>query len=160
MPYRKVDACLWGSATFRSLTEDGRALYIYLLTSPHNNALCTFRIGPGTAADDLQWDFERTEKAFWELVNTRRPDGAPMLHWDKSTGLVAVHGQLEKEKIVNPNSATACLKVLETLPSVSPIFLESLRACERLAKPFLKPLIERLRERIPEQQEQEQETRA
>jgi hypothetical protein len=157
MAYRKVDSCLWGSSTFRSMSEDARSLYQYLLTSPHNNALCCYRLGPGTAADDLQWEASRAEKAFMELVKTCRPDGTPMLHWDKATGLVAVHGQLEKEKIVNPNSATACLKVLESLPSTSPVFSEPLRACEQLAKPFLKRLVKRLRERIPEQQEQEQE---
>lgn len=164
MAYRKVDSCLWGSSTFRSMSEDARSLYQYLLTSPHNNALCCYRLGPGTAADDLQWETARAEIAFNELVSTHRPDGTPMLHWDKATGLVAVHGQLEKEKIVNPNSATACLKVLESLPSTSSVYSEPLRACERLNKPFLKPLIKRLRERIPEpypeQQEQEQEQEA
>ena len=143
------------------MSRDARDLYIYLLTCPHNNQLCCFRLGLGYAADDLQWDQESVKKAMAELTGTRSPDGTPMVIRDEETLLTMVYGQLEKEGIVNKNCAISCVKVLDTLPTSSPVYDEIFKACERMDKPHLEPLTERLRERLgerfPKQQEQEQE---
>ena len=164
MSFRKVDQLLWKSRTFRSMSEDARALYQYLLTSPHNNALCCYYLPDGYATADIQWDLPRFRAAMDELVSTRRPeDGTPMVVYDPANSLVLVWGQLEKEGLANPNAAKAALKALATMPRHSEIYAEVVAACERLRQPFCKQLTEALRERIPDprarvqEQEQEQE---
>lgn len=136
------------------MSEDARALYQYLLTSPHNNALCCYVLRPLYAADDLQWSPERVQTAMGEVANTFRPDGTPMVIRDPETHLVAVYGQLEKEKIVNPNAMKSCITALNELPTQSNVFAEPLRAClainPTLKDPFLEPLIELIGKRLPE----------
>lgn len=149
MAYRKVDERLWGSFTFRALSEDGRALYQYLLTTPQNNPLCCYLMPVEYASYHLQWTPQRVQKAMAELVKARRPDGSPMVIRDEVTTLTMVYGQLEKEVIINGNVAKACEKVLRELPTASPIYVEVIRACESLNKSFLKSLIKSLRERLP-----------
>lgn len=86
-----------------------------------------------------------------ELVKTVRCDGTPMIYRDETTDLVVIHGQLEKEGIINLNCAKACEKILDALPKHSQIYAVVLLACEALNKPYLKFLIEKLHERLGEQ---------
>ena len=153
MSYRKIDQKLWTSQTFRSLSEDARTLYQYLLTSPHNNALCCYVLPELYAAHDLQWLPERLREPFKELLSKRRPDGSPMIYRDEA-GVTFVHGQLQKEGLVNGNAVKAAVKVLEAMPTNSPVYRHVLDEVKALAsqtdKPFHEPLIERLEERLPE----------
>lgn len=57
--YGKIARRTWNSRTFRSLSEDARTLWLYLLTSPHANTLGLYVLRPAYAVDDLQWMGER-----------------------------------------------------------------------------------------------------
>ena len=153
MSYRKIDQKLWTSQTFRSLSEDARTLYQYLLTSPHNNALCCFVLPELYAAHDLQWSPERLREPFEELLSKRRPDGSPMIYRDDAD-VTFVHGQLAKEGLVNGNAVKAAIKALDAMPTFSSVYVHVLAEVIVLSsqtdKPFHEPLIERLEKRIPE----------
>lgn len=153
MSYRKVDQKLWTSSTFRSMSEDARTLYQYLLTSPHNNALCCYVLPDLYAAHDLQWLPERLREPFEELLSKRRPDGTPMIYRDEA-GVTFVHGQLLKEGLVNGNAVKAAIKALDAMPTKSAVYARVLGEVKALAsqtdKRFHKPLIEQLQERTAE----------
>ncbi|ECL8497802.1 hypothetical protein FTY95_05685 [Salmonella enterica] len=45
--YGKVNSSFWTSESIRSLSDDGRMLSLYLLTSPHANMTGCFRLPDG-----------------------------------------------------------------------------------------------------------------
>ena len=57
----------WSSSDMRSLSEDARALALYLLTCPHGTIAGVFRLPDGYACEDLQWCSERVSEGFSEL---------------------------------------------------------------------------------------------
>lgn len=57
--YGKVNSSFWTSESIRSLSDDGRMLSLYLLTSPHANMTGCFRLPDGYVCEDLQWDKNR-----------------------------------------------------------------------------------------------------
>lgn len=159
MAYRKIDGNrFWKSPTIRSLSDDARMLCLYLLTSPHTNPLCVYRLPEGYGASDLQWSMDRYREAFRELLEKEKEDGTKgLIAFDPRTELVTVKGQLEKEGIFNPNTAKSCITSLESLPLNSQIFQYVLTVVQRLRKPYTEGLEERLLQHIPNLQEQEQE---
>jgi hypothetical protein len=65
--YGKVHTSFWTSETTRSLSEDGRALALYLLTSPHSTIAGVFRLPDGYVCEDMQWAPERVAEGFRNL---------------------------------------------------------------------------------------------
>lgn len=65
--YGKVNSSFWTSESIRSLSDDGRMLSLYLLTSPHANMTGCFRLPDGYVCEDLQWDKNRVSEGFEEL---------------------------------------------------------------------------------------------
>lgn len=65
--YGKVHTSFWASANIRNLSEDGRALALYLLTCPHGTIAGVFRLPDGYASEDLQWTSKRVREGFAEL---------------------------------------------------------------------------------------------
>lgn len=65
--YGKVHSRIWESADFRALSEDGRALALYLLTCQHGTIAGVFRVPDGYACEDLQWDAQRVTEGFANL---------------------------------------------------------------------------------------------
>jgi hypothetical protein len=133
--YRKIDTRLWTSSTIRALPEDARFLYYYLLTAPHSNILCCYRLPFAYMADDLQWDNDRVKAAFNILVSTPCSDGVGHLveHCVK-TELVTVSGQLEKEGLQNQSMVAGAIKVALTLPNNSSVFNRIIRAIMTIQK--------------------------
>ena len=70
--YGKVFSSFWTSSNIRALSEDGRALAIYVLTSPHGTISGAFRLPDGYESEDLQWSSERVKKGFEELLRFPR----------------------------------------------------------------------------------------
>lgn len=108
--YGKVFSTFWTSATTRSLSEDGRALALYLITSPHTNMIGVFRLPDGYVCEDLQWSSERVSKGFQNcLVNGFATRSEPS-KW------VVIHKHLVWNPVDNPNQAKAALKLAEAIP--------------------------------------------
>ena len=108
--YGKVFTSFWTSETTRALSEDGRSLALYLLTSPHTNMIGVFRVPNGYVSEDLQWGFERVSKGFANLSDKR------FASRDESSMWVVIHKHLEWNPIENPNQAKSALKLLEAVP--------------------------------------------
>jgi hypothetical protein len=68
--FSKISPALWQSERFNSLpSDDGRYLYLYLLTNEHQNSAGCYRLLDLYACSDLRWSIERYSKARSELVD-------------------------------------------------------------------------------------------
>lgn len=111
--YGRVFCAIWGSRDFRSLTEDGRALVLYLLTCPHTTMIGAFSLPVGYLVEDIQWTPERIESAFAELF---RKGFATLC---AKSGWVWIHKYLEWNEPDNPNQWKAARKLAAKIPSCS-----------------------------------------
>ncbi|EAZ2247997.1 DNA-binding protein [Salmonella enterica] len=113
--YGKVNSSFWISESIRSLSDDGRMLALYLLTSPHANMIGCFRLPDGYVCEDLQWDAKRVSEGFEELSR----NGFAIR--DKATRWVLIPGYLEWNGFENPNVAIAALKLFRDIPDKATI---------------------------------------
>jgi hypothetical protein len=64
-----VQTSLYGKATFRRLSDDGKYFYLYLVTGPVSTSLSgVVSAGPLTLAEKLCWPVERVKAALADLV--------------------------------------------------------------------------------------------
>lgn len=70
--YRKIDVRLWGDDRFQALSglePSGKALWLYLLTSPNTNSIPgLFRAGEAAMAEELGWPLKAFREAFGEVI--------------------------------------------------------------------------------------------
>lgn len=109
--YGKVFSRIWESADFRALTEDGRALVMYLLTCQHGTIAGVFRVPDGYACEDLQWTVERVAKAFDDVLRKGFANRCGTSKW------VWVIKFLEWNPPENPNQRKAAAKVANSVPA-------------------------------------------
>lgn len=107
--YGKVHTVIWQDDDFRGMSEDGRTLFVYLLTCPHGNMLGCFRLADAYAAEDLKWESERVRKGFDELFANRFTYRCDTSFW------VFIRKYLMWNQFENPNVATAAGKMFEKL---------------------------------------------
>jgi len=144
--YGKVFSRIWESADFRSLSEDGRTLVLYLLTCQHGTIAGVFRVPDGYACEDLQWTPERVSEGFANLEAKGFATRCDSTKW------VWVTKFLEWNQPENPNQRKAAAKVAQSVPdgcTWKPEFMRvsgpllgieepaKLNPSETLPKPFL-----------------------
>lgn len=108
--YGKVFSRIWESADFRALTEDGRALALYLLTCQHGTIAGVFRVPDGYACEDLQWTAERVSEGFANLSEKGFATRCDDSKW------VWVFKFLEWNPPENPNQRKAAAKMAMSVP--------------------------------------------
>lgn len=112
--YGKIHSSFWTSETIRSLSEDGRVLAAYLMTSPHTNMLGCFRLPVAYACDDLRWSVERFEIAFNDAA---AHDFATI---DAGSSWVVILKFLKWNAFENPNVGKAAAKIFAQIPDTCP----------------------------------------
>lgn len=108
--YGKVHTSFWSSSTVGSMSEDGRMLALYLLTSPHSNITGVFRLPDGYAMEDLNWVPERVAKGFAELFRKGFANRCETTKW------VWISKHLEWNQPENPNQRKAAKKIALSIP--------------------------------------------
>lgn len=166
--YSKVDRRIWGDFKFRSLSDDAKLLFLYLLTAPESLPLPGFFImGKAQLAESMGWLPERLSKPFEELFR----NGMVKCDWE-ARFLFLTNG-IKRNPPDNPNVVKGWARQFDKLPecnlkeeSLSSIieYLETLGKrylqpfTELLPKPFAKPLSEQKGNGLRNQdQEQDQE---
>jgi hypothetical protein len=118
--YGLVYRSFWTSADIRALTDDGRLLALYALTSPHANITGAYRLPVSYAAEDLQWIPSRVLKGLAELSRNGFATFCEGTQW------LWVHKAMLWDGPQNPNQWKSARKAADMIPdacSWKPIFL-------------------------------------
>jgi len=108
--YGKIFTSLWSSETFRSMSEDGRSLVLYLLSSPHGTIAGAFRLPDGYVREDMQWSSERVSQGFAELFRKGFANRCETTKW------VWVCKHFEWNPPENPNQRKSAQKIANQIP--------------------------------------------
>lgn len=108
--YGKVHTSFWTSQTTRTMSEDARAMAMYLLTCPHGTISGAFRLPDGYVCDDLQWTPERVKSTLIELLDNGFANRCETTKW------VWIHKHFEWNKPENPNQFKSAKKIAESIP--------------------------------------------
>lgn len=164
--YGKVYSAFWTSEDTRDLSDDGKLLALYLLTSDHTNIIGCFRLPDAYVCEDLGWVAERVSKGFTELFQKGFATRNERSRW------IVIHKFLRWNQIENPNQAKAAKKAAEAVPDSSGVIghlADALREFCRFSEGWIENPSERVSETVskPEtqqkqkqQQEQKQEQKA
>lgn len=106
----RVSCKVWASEDFQALSEDGRLLWLYELTSPYSNMAGVYRLTNGILLDDLGWGIERVSKGLGELDQCGFSTRCPRTFW------LIIHKYLEWNPIKGPKQHEGLVKVVKTLP--------------------------------------------
>jgi hypothetical protein len=141
MRYQKIHSQIWQDEKFIKLSEQGKYLFLYVLTSPHNNALGLYVLPRQYICSDLGWTPKQLRKPFEELLRER------LILYDTAVNLICIKNHLKHNTVENKNQAIAARKIVESLPKslMYSVILEQLREPyheplrEQLAKQYAKP---------------------
>lgn len=111
--YGRIFSSFWTSEDIRALSEDGRTLALYLMTSPHANLIGCYRLPDAYAAEDLNWPSKRVCEGFSELIATG------FASRDSGTKWVLIHKYLKWNGFENGNVAIAAQKAFDQVPSIA-----------------------------------------
>lgn len=147
MRYQKLHSQIWHDEKFPLLSDQGKLLFIYLLSSPHSNSIGLYVIPKPYMVADLNWTTQQLNKPFTELLTQG------LIRYDESVKLLIIPNHLKHNPLENQNQTKAAVKIVQTLPKTSIIS----DLFELLSKPFHKPLLEVLTKQYSEPEEEERE---
>ena len=155
--YRKVDVRMWNDEKFRDLSDDGKMVFIFVMTHPGMTALGAMRASvPGLAAE-LGWLPERLSEAFAEGL------AKGLMEHDERASCVALPNFVKYNLPESPNVVKAWVNSLDMIPEC-PLKDKTIQRAKGfalgLSEGFRKALPEAFAKAIPKAmpyQEQEQE---
>lgn len=121
--YGKVHSKFWASDDIRSLSDDGRLLALYLMTSPHSTIAGVFRLPDGYVCEDMKWDAARVVEAFAELFAKGFANRCETSKW------VWVTKHLEWNPPENPNQRKSAAKIAGSVPAECSWRLDFIEVC-------------------------------
>lgn len=122
--FSKVSPVLWQSERFNSLpSDDGRYLYLYLLTNEHQTSAGCYRLPCGYASTDLRWPAERYLGALNQLI------AADLVHYDEAAHVIGITRWYKHNPPMSVSHLLGIQRQLERLPS-EPISKEALKEAQ------------------------------
>lgn len=145
--YGKIFCSFWEASNIQSLSDQGKLLATYLLTSQHTTLIGCFRAPFGYIQEDLRpWTRATVSSAFTELSRSG------FVTVDEGTSWVLIHRYLSWNPIENPNQGKQAARLFEKIPasvSMKPMLAkilaqfgrfmppEFLNGLETVSEPFL-----------------------
>ena len=119
--YVNIATRVWHDEKFRTLSDDSKTLFLYLLSSPHSNMCGLFYLPAPYACHDLNWDSCRHEVAAAELLREK------MVLVDGD--IVLIKNFLKYNPIRGPKQAAGAARRLNEVPANTLIekFMEILK---------------------------------
>lgn len=148
--YTKIDALMWSDCKYRELTDDGKLLFVYVLTCNHRNMLGLYYLPIPYGAYDLNWDIKRFTKGLEELLQKG------LINYNPNTNIILIPNFLKYNPLENQNQVKGAIKAISSIPTIG-LNSELLTTLETLDKPFIEPLIKLLEERLGKQEKEEEE---
>jgi hypothetical protein len=110
--FSKISPAVWQSKRFNSLpSDDGRYLYLYLLTNEHQTSAGCYRLPDGYAINDLRWELSRYVKARQELV------AADLILFDATESVVMITRWFKHNAPQNESHFVGVERLLQRIPS-------------------------------------------
>lgn len=109
--YRKIDPRIWNDEKFRTMSDDGKLVFLFLLTHPHMTSLGAMRgTFPGLAAE-LRWSSRRFISAAQESISQHIVDSNEAATW------IGIPNFIRYNEPEGPNSVSKAWAVaLDMLP--------------------------------------------
>ncbi len=98
MRYRKIDPRIWNDERFRLLGDDGKLVFLFVLTHPHMTAIGAMRASVDGLAAELGWRPRRFKAALGEIVTLR------MAEHDDAASFLSLPNFLRYNEPEGPNS--------------------------------------------------------
>jgi hypothetical protein len=108
--YRKVDPRIWNDKKFRSLTDQGKLVFLLLLTHPGMTALGAMRGTPEGLAAEIHWKPEVFVEAFQKVLFQG------MAKHDPEASLIVLPNFLRYNRPESPNVVKAWVGAVDLLP--------------------------------------------
>jgi hypothetical protein len=134
--FGRLKTVMWQRPKFHALSDDGKMLWLYLISCPHGNALGAFVASRGYMGDDLRWQPERLIQTVSELL------AKGFIDRDDTFDLIIIRGWWEHNTIENPKVAIGAMKTFETLPQCEKLWAH-FRDFSALPEPLRKLFAER-----------------
>ena len=109
--FHKISPPVWRSKRFRSLTEDGRLLWFYFATSPHQTSAGCCRVPSAYGEADLGWSRDRFQTNRDLLI------GADMITHDDETDESFVRRWFQHAPPTNAKHAAGIASIIASLDS-------------------------------------------
>jgi hypothetical protein len=110
--YTKFSPLLWESARFQNVASDeGRFLFLYLLTNKHQNSAGCYKLPAGYACVDLSWE---TRKYQTELDGLQL---SGMIRIDEVTSEILIERWFRHNAPMNEKHRTGTARVIATIQS-------------------------------------------
>ncbi len=139
--FTKINELIWTDEKFKSLSDDSKFLFIYVLTCPHRNILGFYFLPIPYGSFDLGWDNKRFEKGLQELITIG------LVNYNSKTNIIFIKNFLKYNPLENPNQVKGAIKALASIPADG-IDVELINYLNTVNKPFIKPLVELLEKRL------------
>jgi hypothetical protein len=109
--FTKVSPAVWASVRFKTLSDRGRLLYLYMLTNQHINSSGVYRLPDAYAASDMGWNVDDYHAERAALV------GAKMLDYDTDTSEVLIERWYRHNGPMNDKHAIGTRKFIMAIDS-------------------------------------------
>ena len=111
--YRKIDPRIWNDAKFMAMPDDGKLVFLFVLTHPHQTGVGAMRATVDGLASELEW----TPKRFREGL--REPFRNGMIRADEKAHLFALPNFLKYNPLENDNVIIGQATALDLIPECS-----------------------------------------
>ena len=138
--YIRVATKFWQDEKVKNLSDDGKLLYLYVLTSPHSNMAGYYILPKPYVSYDLKWSMERLDKPFRELLE----EG--LIKYCEQSDVILIPNFLRYNPIQNKNQAIGMGRRIAELPK-NALVKDFETVAERFAEPFMKQFEEQLPKR-------------
>jgi len=108
--YRKVSVRIWNDEKFRDLSDDGKLVFLFLITHPHMTSLGAMRATPEGLASELGWPPERFSEGY------RQPLSKGMVEYDPEACCLVLPNFIKHNVPENPNVVKSWASLQDLIP--------------------------------------------
>lgn len=112
--YRKIDPRIWNDARFCALSDDGKLVFLFLLTHPHMTAVGAMRANAYGLAGELGWEHKRFLKAFAEGLS--QGAAKALFEYDERASCVVIPNFIKYNAPESPNVIRAWGSAFDLVP--------------------------------------------
>lgn len=114
--YSKIDTMFWKDLKNRTLTDDEKLMFLYILTCPHKNMLGLFVLPVAYIEADLGWNSEsdRVSNRVFNTLSSLRDKGYVL--YDNEMQIILIKNYLKYNPLESSKQMTGAAKLLPEIP--------------------------------------------